>query len=43
MSFRFRLFIADGEDLDDYVAARPDWRAGDTVYIDGRPGTASAR
>ena len=26
MSFRFRMYLADGEDLDDYVA-----------YIDGRP------
>ena len=37
MSFRFRMYLADGEDLDDYVSAVPNWKPGDTVYIDGRP------
>ena len=37
MSFRFRMYLADGEDLDDYVAMRPDWSAGDVVYAGGRP------
>jgi hypothetical protein len=25
MSFRFRVFSADGDDLDDYASNRPDW------------------
>jgi hypothetical protein len=37
MSFRFRMYLANGEDLDDYVSAVPNWNPGDTVYIDGRP------
>ena len=36
MSFRFRVYLADGEALDDYVAAVPNWQPGDTLYIDGR-------
>ena len=31
------MYLADGEDLDDYVSAVPNWSPGDTVYIDGRP------
>jgi hypothetical protein len=33
MSFRSRVYLADGEDLDDYVATRPDWSPGDTLYV----------
>ena len=43
MSFRFRLYLADGEDLDDYVAARPDWRPGDTVLRRRAPEVSNQR
>lgn len=36
MSFRFRVYLADGEELDDDVAAVPNWQPGDTLYIDRR-------
>ena len=29
MSFKFRVYLADGEELDDYVAAVPNWQPGD--------------
>jgi hypothetical protein len=37
MSFRFRVYLADSEDLDDYVSSEPNWRPGDTLYIEGEP------
>ena len=37
MSFRFRMYLADGEDLDDYTSSEPNWSAGDVVYGGGLP------
>ena len=37
MSFRFRMYLADGEDLDDYTSSEPNWSPGDVVYARGRP------
>lgn len=37
MAFRFRLFLDDGTDLDDYVTAVPNWDVGDVLYDGGRP------
>jgi hypothetical protein len=38
MSFRFRLDLKDGSDLDDYVTAIPGpWKLGDTLYVGGLP------
>lgn len=37
MAFTFRVYLADGTDLDDYVAGRPDWQPGDTLYVEGLP------
>ena len=37
MSFSFRMYLADGEDLDDYTSSEPNWSAGDVVYAGGRP------
>ena len=37
MSFRFRMFLADGEDLDDYTSSEPNWSRGDVVDAAGRP------
>jgi hypothetical protein len=37
MAFTFRMFTADGDDLPDYVAMRPDWNPGDTLYVNGKP------
>ena len=37
MSFRFRLYLADGEDLNDYTSSEPNWSPGDIVYAGGRP------
>jgi hypothetical protein len=37
MSFRFRLFLEDGTNLDDYVTAVPGpWNPGDLLYDGGR-------
>lgn len=37
MSFRFRLLLEDGTDLDDYVTAVPGpWKPGDVLYDGGR-------
>ena len=37
MSFRFRMYLADGEDVDDYTSSEPNWSPGDVVYAGGRP------
>ena len=37
MSFRFRMYLADGEELDDYTRTQPDWSPGDVVYAGGWP------
>jgi hypothetical protein len=35
---RYRVYLEDGSDLDDYVAsAGTVWRAGDTLYAGGLP------
>ena len=37
MSFRFRMYLADGEDLDDYTSSEPNWSPGDLLYAGGKP------
>jgi hypothetical protein len=37
MSFKFRVYSAEGDDLDDYTSSEPNWSAGDVLYINGRP------
>jgi hypothetical protein len=37
MSFRFRMYLEDGEDIGDYTASVPNWLPGDTVYVEGWP------
>jgi hypothetical protein len=37
MSFKFRVYTVDGDDLDDYTASRPDWSPGDVLYEEGKP------
>ncbi len=37
MSFKFRMYAVDGDDLGDYESVVPDCNPGDTLYIDGRP------
>jgi hypothetical protein len=36
-TFRYREYLEDGTDLDDYVTGPTPWRPGDTLYVDGRP------
>jgi hypothetical protein len=31
MSFKFRMYLADGEDLDDYTSSEPNWSPGDVL------------
>ena len=37
MTFRFRVYSADGDDLDDYTSTEPNWQPGDVLYEDGMP------
>ncbi len=37
MSFKFRVFSADRDDLEDYIASVPNWDVGDVLYRDGKP------
>ena len=37
MSFRFRVCLAGGEDLDDYSSSEPNWKPGDVLYAGGKP------
>jgi hypothetical protein len=34
---RYRVYLEDGTDLDDYVASPGPWSPGDTLYADGLP------
>jgi len=36
-TFRYRVFLEDGSDLDDYVTNTGPWREGDTIYAGGLP------
>jgi hypothetical protein len=36
-TFRFRVYLEDGTDLDDYVTTAGTWRPGDTLYAGGLP------
>jgi hypothetical protein len=35
--FRYRVYLEDGTDLDDYTSSEPNWKAGDELYVDGFP------
>lgn len=35
--FKFRVYLEDGADLDDYSSSEPNWRAGDVLYAGGMP------
>lgn len=37
VTFRFRVYSADGDDLDDYTSTEPNWAPGDVLYKAGRP------
>jgi hypothetical protein len=32
MAFKFRLYLASGEDVGDLVTGMPNWKPGDTFY-----------
>jgi len=34
---RYRVFLEDGGDLDDYVTTGGPWQPGDTIYAGGLP------
>jgi hypothetical protein len=34
-TFRYRVFLEDGTDLDDYVTTASPWRPGDLIYAGG--------
>jgi hypothetical protein len=36
-TFRYRVYLEDGTDLDDYVTTATAWRLGDTLYAGGLP------
>ncbi len=36
VSFKFRVYNADDDDLDDYTSSEPNWSAGDVLYKDGK-------
>ena len=37
MSFKFRVYSVDGDDLPDYESTVPNWGPGDVIYRDGMP------
>jgi hypothetical protein len=36
-TFRYRVYLEDGTDLDDYVTTHLRWGPGDTLYVGGLP------
>jgi hypothetical protein len=41
MSFKYRLYLPDGEDIGSFATAVPDWRVGDEFSKATTPGSGS--